>query len=263
MAKFYHKYGFVVFRDVVSEGEVDLTIDEIWSETAAYWKEMTGKEILKNDPTTWNHIQGFPKNFGFVNDDILRKEQFWKNRKSEHVYNCFKATYEAQTGKPLAEPLLACIDRGSMMRPTKDNPEWKTHDLYHFDIDPWSWTGVKEHAYSKYNYDPEQAYLLMGEGNYEKNIGYTKLAGVLALSDTNEKSGGFSCAFGFQNYIKAWCELNPSYTHIEEDQNLVANFQKILLRKGSLLVFSRELPHNIYPNESDKFRYAQYLRMTP
>lgn len=35
------------------------------------------------------------------------------------------------------------------------------------------------------------------------------------------------------------------------------------MRKGSLLVFSRELPHNIYPNESENFRYAQYLRMTP
>ena len=32
---------------------------------------------------------------------------------------------------------------------------------------------------------------MMGEGNYEDNIGYTKLAGVLALSDTHETSGGF------------------------------------------------------------------------
>lgn len=32
---------------------------------------------------------------------------------------------------------------------------------------------------------------MMGEGNFEENVGYTKLAGVLALSDTNEKSGGF------------------------------------------------------------------------
>ncbi len=26
---------------------------------------------------------------------------------------------------------------------------------------------------------------MLGEGNYRPNIGYTKLAGVLALSDTN------------------------------------------------------------------------------
>jgi ectoine hydroxylase-related dioxygenase (phytanoyl-CoA dioxygenase family) len=35
------------------------------------------------------------------------------------------------------------------------------------------------------------------------------------------------------------------------------------MKAGSLLIFSRELPHNIYPNDSDNFRYAQYLRMTP
>lgn len=39
--------------------------------------------------------------------------------------------------------------------------------------------------------------------------------------------------------------------------------QQCYQRKGSLLVFSRELPHNIFPNESENFRYAQYLRMAP
>lgn len=32
---------------------------------------------------------------------------------------------------------------------------------------------------------------MLGEGNYKPNIGFTKLAAVLALSDTNENSGGF------------------------------------------------------------------------
>lgn len=29
------------------------------------------------------------------------------------------------------------------------------------------------------------------------------------------------------------------------------------------MIFSRELPHNIYENNSVNFRYAQYLRMSP
>ena len=41
------------------------------------------------------------------------------------------------------------------------------------------------------------------------------------------------------------------------------NMQKIFMRKGSMMVFTRELPHNIYYNLSDKFRFAQYLRMSP
>jgi hypothetical protein len=41
------------------------------------------------------------------------------------------------------------------------------------------------------------------------------------------------------------------------------NMQKIYQRKNSLLIFTRELPHNIYYNLSEEFRYAQYLRMSP
>jgi len=39
--------------------------------------------------------------------------------------------------------------------------------------------------------------------------------------------------------------------------------QKVYQRAGSMIVFSRELPHNVFPNVSDSFRYAQYLRMSP
>lgn len=52
----------------------------------------------------------------------------------------------------------------------------------------------------------EHFQFMLSEGNYMPNVGYTKLAGVLALSDTNEESGGFEAALGFQNYIKEWCE---------------------------------------------------------
>jgi hypothetical protein len=41
------------------------------------------------------------------------------------------------------------------------------------------------------------------------------------------------------------------------------NMQKIYQRKNSLLIFTRELPHNIYHNLSEEFRFAQYLRMSP
>jgi ectoine hydroxylase-related dioxygenase (phytanoyl-CoA dioxygenase family) len=43
----------------------------------------------------------------------------------------------------------------------------------------------------------------------------------------------------------------------------MTRFQKVLQRKGSLLIFTRELPHNIFQNLSGKWRFAQYLRMAP
>ena len=40
--------------------------------------------------------------------------------------------------------------------------------------------------------------------------------------------------------------------------------QKIHQRAGSIVIFSRELPHGITANMSEKdMRYAQYLRMGP
>lgn len=71
------------------------------------------------------------------------------------------------------------------MLPSKLNPEWRSRDLYHFDIDPWVWTGKVNNFHKKYDYNPHKYNMLMGEGNYDPYVGYTKLAGVLALSDTN------------------------------------------------------------------------------
>ena len=40
--------------------------------------------------------------------------------------------------------MLAIFDRGSLLRPAKDKPEWKIKPNPHFDIDPWEWTGVNK-----------------------------------------------------------------------------------------------------------------------
>jgi len=91
--------------------------------------------------------------------------------------------------------MIAMFDRGSALRPGKINAAWQTKDLYHFDINPWWWTGViktdRKDWRDKNNYVPERFIKWLSEGNHLPNIGYTKLAGVLALSDTNEESGGF------------------------------------------------------------------------
>ena len=105
------------------------------------------------------------------------------------------------------------------MRPAKINIDWITHPIYHFDIDPWGWTEVanpKDMKKDKF-YTPEQFKKWKGEGNLAPFRGYTKLAGVLALSDTNDNSGGFECVPGFQNCIKKWCEQTLYETPIQND----------------------------------------------
>ena len=75
------------------------------------------------------------------------------------------------------------------MRPAGINKDWITNPIYHFDINPWQWTGVVP-AYEKNwknvnNYNPEKFEKWLSEGCFVPYAGYTKLAGVLALSDTN------------------------------------------------------------------------------
>ena len=81
------------------------------------------------------------------------------------------------------------------MRPAGINKDWISNPIYHFDINPWWWTGVSPCATQvwrkKNKYGPEQFPKWLSEGCWVPYAGYTKLAAVLALSDTNETSGGF------------------------------------------------------------------------
>lgn len=230
-------------------------------------KSLSGiEEIDRHDKSTWN-LKKWKGNYGFVTFKPLNTLQVCLNRQNPKIYKAFKRMYELSSGKPLNEPLIAQFDRGSAMRPAKINPEWITKSIYHFDINPWWWTKVVPSAHKDWrsinDYVPEKFLQWKSQGNFLPFVGYTKLAGVLALTDTNDNSGGFECVPGFQNTIGEWCKQTPFQTPIEKDQNLMKNMQKIYQRKNSLLIFTRELPHNIYHNLSEEFRYAQYLRMSP
>lgn len=48
------------------------------------------------------------------------------------------------------------------MLPSKLNPDWRTDDIYHFDIDPWLWTNLTHDRHTKYDYDPDRMSLLLG-----------------------------------------------------------------------------------------------------
>lgn len=102
------------------------------------------------------------------------------------------------------------------MRPGKLNADWVTHPIYHFDINPWWWTNVVPTTAKDWrninDYVPQKFFKWKGEGNFLPNVGFTKLAGVLALSETNEFSGGFECVPGFQNFIEEWCKQTPVNT---------------------------------------------------
>jgi hypothetical protein len=55
---------------VIKQEEIDKTIDDLWNNTAEYYKLMN-KSIKRDDPSTWGQLRGFQKAYGFVGDDIL------------------------------------------------------------------------------------------------------------------------------------------------------------------------------------------------
>ena len=107
----------------------------------------------------------------------------------------------------------------------------------------------------------------------EANIGYDflKVQGILAVVDCGEKEGGFHCIPGFQKYIRGWANANKEIYKGERDTTVQVpredpmrhDIQTCPLRKGSLLIWNSQLPHGNYPNNSDKPRMVQYIKMAP
>jgi hypothetical protein len=263
--RFYEKYGFVVFRNVLTEEEISLSINDLW-------KEYPGAD--QSDPSTWSVVN---QPHGFVGIEPNNGKQLWNNRQHPLVYSAFKMMYEIISGRPLKESLLALLARGSIMLPTtgpNGKEEYLVNRLPHFDLNPYVWCGMVEQ--SKDNPMYEEMYnsypFLIAEGNNTLSHGLPKLRAVLQLSDSLETTGGLECLPGFHNQLKLWCEQHPprqSYGQsdfslgIAKGDPIDVNMQKMTVRKGSLILFSAELPHSMYPNLSEGFRFAQFLRMSP
>lgn len=260
---FLKAYGFVVFDDVLTEEQIERSIDDLWK---------ARPEAKRDDPNTWTEIH---HKYGFAGGSPLDGLQIWDNRQNENIYKAFKLCYELWSDKLVDEPLVSCFDRGNIMLPTQGEfgkEEWKSLRNPHWDLNPYVWTeqytpqgSENRKFYSSYS-------SLLSEGNATPSYGYAKLRAVLQLSESRENTGGFECLAGFNRYIQTWCRENPllprQYVsaygwNVPSESPVAKNMQKILVRKGSLIIFSGELPHTMFPNESSGFRYAQYLRMAP
>jgi len=288
---FFEKYGFVIVDKVIDQEAIDGSIEEVWAILEASTK-LFGKEdekVNRNDSNTWvNDI--FPGNpMGIVGgNECLRGKYCWQNRQNPNIYSVFSNLYGSKT-------LWSSIDRWGFMRPTKnvpmgklpeggkvrtevnaetspdleakDHPDWKTKKLWlHWDLNPWKWTGTQEgvdYAFKDF----------ITENNGSKNDGKGKLQGILNLVDSRVGDGGFCCVPGFHRHLKDYCKLtrcstfaqknslNYSFVNVHPDDPLNQQAQKISVRAGSLIVWSSELPHCNYPNDSSRFRVNQYIKM--
>ena len=232
ISSFLDKYGVVVISDVLSQNEINLTIDAIWQHD-----ELTSRGVNKYDPSTWERCwprDGSIEKRGWISsyDDTICPVS-WYNRFNPKITSVFENIWKYTRGT--YQDLRVKTDRYGVMRPIL-NKEWKTLEGWlHTDLNP-----VRE-----------------------KNI--VRYQGILTLSESNINTGGFVCIPKFHKVWKDYCKINKN------DQDVCLYLtksdpkeEKIFARAGSLIIWDSRLPHANYPNNSKQyFRYVQYITYYP
>jgi len=95
------------------------------------------------------------------------------------------------------------------------------------------------------------------------------------MVDSREGDGGFCCVPGFTNHLSDYAEKTKkssyatkkakeySFVNVHPNDFLNSQTRKITSRAGSLVVWSSELPHCNYPNDSNKWRFNLYVKLFP
>jgi ectoine hydroxylase-related dioxygenase (phytanoyl-CoA dioxygenase family) len=77
------------------------------------------------------------------------------------------------------------------------------------------------------------------------------------------------CCPGFHKRMSEWAKLNEEnkmqFDYISYPKELLEKIQsvKIPIKKGSLIIFSGNMLHCNFPNNSKNFRFVQYVKMIP
>jgi len=160
----------------------------------------------------------------------------------------------------------------------KDKPEWKTIRNVHLDMNPWTFVQSQTSEYGE-KVLSSLTYSRVGEFIEENNhVGVLanfqlNLQGLINFADNREQDGGFHLVPGFQKNIVEWTQktdkLKQRYgrdqTFIvlpttEPIQHLAL---RITVRAGSMVIWDQRVAHGSAPNDSNRARFAQFLKMFP
>jgi len=231
---FFKQNGYVVITDVITSDEITNSINEICQHPAL----LGDYNVDINNFENWDNAYIGDRGFIDINQGLSQNhsqvelEWFWKNRQNPNVVKSFENILDSSE-------LLLSIDRASVIRPSEINPKWKTLQSWlHWDKNPWKY--------------PE----------------FTKIQGLLTLTDHTEDSGGFCCVPGFHKKLSEWNTHNLDHYEknkynvlimVPENDKIQTQITKILAPAGSLIIWDSGLPHCNYPNNGYDFRIAQYI----
>ncbi len=155
--------------------------------------------------------------------ELYQHQYIWDNRQYPKIHDVFTDIW----GTP---KLWVSIDRCNLNFPIRNN-EFK--GFIHWDID---------------TSEPER-----------KN----NTQGVLSLSDSTAKTGGFQCVPELYRKFDEWVKTQPADRDPWHPDVTGLPIEQVETKKGDLLVWDSMLAHGIRPNQSDRPRIAQYIAMTP
>eukprot|EP01120_Amphizonella_sp_Union-15-10_P008870 TRINITY_DN3278_c0_g1_i1.p1 TRINITY_DN3278_c0_g1~~TRINITY_DN3278_c0_g1_i1.p1 ORF type:complete len:375 (+),score=58.03 TRINITY_DN3278_c0_g1_i1:63-1187(+) len=266
---FFSHYGFVVVRDVITPDECAWTLNEIWEIF-----EEQNPEFDRNDPDNWLY---WPDNsivkFGNPSRPPIFTPQFLNNRQNPNIYKVFSLLLQE-------ENLLVNHDRCCLFRPTKniafsngnyDYPKWKTAANLHIDMNPWNWLKNGEECQAvldSLRYIKTNQFIQ--ENNQASHKDGIQIQAVLNLIDNEEQDGGFQCVPGFhREFAKYFSQMEPPNPNSAPSYQFPPNdiiqksYYRVTLRAGSIVLWDQRLPHGSRPNNSSRFRSAQFLKMFP
>lgn len=186
------------------------------------------QEMSPDDPETWWQDQRRDHAMVELNNsgmvECYHHPILWQNRQNERVYNSFVDIWDR-------EDLWVTIDRANLNPPNRGKRAFS--GFIHWDSDT-SLTPLP-----------------------------IAVQGLLALSDTDEGTGGFQCVPALYHDLETWRITQPSDRDPFQPDISGYKTEFVPMKEGDLLIFNGLLPHGIRPNNSDRVRMAQYISMSP
>ncbi|CAE8592500.1 unnamed protein product [Polarella glacialis] len=140
---FYDKYGFVIFDDILDADECAATTAEIWS-----YLEEQHPGLQRDDEGTWEVLSAV--RYGLPEAQAIFTPQVVANRQNQRLYAALDAILprmpdgpgEFDSPHPDPNSIVMSQDRWCVFRPTIKNPDWKTAENLHLDVNPWTYAGL-------------------------------------------------------------------------------------------------------------------------
>lgn len=178
-----------------------------------------------HDRESW-YKPGIVASTGMV--EMYHYQSMWTNRQDKRVHDVFSAILGT-------EKLWVSLDRVNLKPPADPrHPEHDHKGFIHWDVDV-----------TKYPHVP------------------FRVQGVLALTDTDDRMGGFQCVPALFRDLAAWLPRQPADRNPRVPDMTGYHITKVPMHAGDLVIWSTLTPHGNGHNVDDRPRLAQYITMHP